>query len=201
MFASRGNRDLGVAFQTHPGSQASSRGEATESALLSSRDRYLLEPIEWPTGSQASCGVWREDTGLLSRPRRKIRPSSCDDGGVSWVFSSCGTSVAFLTRYNGELRETLVWCQGSQVPMRVVRGSTSLLSSHGRGIRPQDAMKKDSPGISRVLAGIPGYHRLVSVTSGTFSGCLREVGDTVELGGASPDSTGFGAMEDGLISS
>ena len=27
MFHSRGNRDLGVAFQTHPGSQASSRGK------------------------------------------------------------------------------------------------------------------------------------------------------------------------------
>ena len=59
MFLSRGDRDLGVAFQTHPGSQASSRGEAKDSTLLSSRDGYLLEPIEWPTGSQTSCGFWR----------------------------------------------------------------------------------------------------------------------------------------------
>ena len=36
-------------------SQASSRGEANDSTLLSSRDRYLLEPIEWPKGSKASC--------------------------------------------------------------------------------------------------------------------------------------------------
>ena len=28
--------------------------EAKYSALLSSRDRYLLEPIEWPKGSKAS---------------------------------------------------------------------------------------------------------------------------------------------------
>ena len=37
-FLSREDRDLGVAFQTPPGSQASSRGEAKDSALLSSRD-------------------------------------------------------------------------------------------------------------------------------------------------------------------
>ena len=59
LFLSRGYRDLGVAFQTHPGSQASSRGEAKDSTLLSSRNGYLLEPTEWPTGSQASCGFWR----------------------------------------------------------------------------------------------------------------------------------------------
>ena len=30
---------------------------------------------------------------------------------------------------------------------RVARGSASLLSSHGRGIAPQDALKKDSRGL------------------------------------------------------
>ena len=35
---SRGDRDLRFAFQTHPGSQASCRREAKDSALLSSRD-------------------------------------------------------------------------------------------------------------------------------------------------------------------
>ena len=44
MFLSREGRDLGVAFQAPPGSQASSRGEAKDSALLSSRDAGLLEP-------------------------------------------------------------------------------------------------------------------------------------------------------------
>ena len=57
-------------------------------------------------------------------------------------------------------------------PMRVARGSGSLLSSHGRGIGPQDALKKDSRGLSRVVAGNPGFPRLVLVTSGSFPGCL-----------------------------
>ena len=63
MFLSRGDRNLGVAFQTHPGSQASSCVEAKNSALLLSLDGYLLEPTEWPKGSQASCEVWRDDSG------------------------------------------------------------------------------------------------------------------------------------------
>ena len=119
VFLSSSDRDLGVAFKVHPWSQASSRVEAKSSALLSSCDVYLLEPIKWPKGSQASRGDLREDSGLLSRPFRKRRPSSCYDWGVSCFFSSCGASVGFLKRYDGELREPLIWCQGSQISMRV----------------------------------------------------------------------------------
>ena len=172
MFVSRGDRDLGVAFLMHPGSQSLSRGEAKDSTLLSSCDGYLLEPTEWPKGSQAFCGVWREDSGLLSRPCRKRRASSRDDGGTSWLFLSCGASVGFLTRYDGELREPLVWLHGSHVSMRVARGSASLLSSHGRGIGPQEALKNDSQGLFPVAAGNPGFSRLVLVTSGSLTWCL-----------------------------
>ena len=42
MFLSRGDRDLGVAFQTHPGNQALSRVEAKNSALLSSLEGVFL---------------------------------------------------------------------------------------------------------------------------------------------------------------
>ena len=101
VFLSSGDRDLGVAFKIHLGSQASSKVEANNSTLLLSCDGYLLEPIEWPKGSQASCGVFREDSGLLSRPCRKRRASSRDDGGISWFFSSCGGSVVFLTSSRG----------------------------------------------------------------------------------------------------
>ena len=37
-------------------------------------------------------------------------------------------SVGFLMRYYGELREPLMWHLGSQVSMRMARGSASLLS-------------------------------------------------------------------------
>ena len=132
IFLSKENRDLGVPFQTLPGSQPSSPGEARDSALLSSHDTDLVEPTEWTQGCRASSSVWRENSVLLSRPGRKRRPSACEDRGVSWVSSSCGASVGFLTRYDEDLREPLLWSQGSQVSMCMARGSTSLLSSHGR---------------------------------------------------------------------
>ena len=49
-----------------------------------------------------------------------------------------------------------MWRQGSQVSMDVAWVGASLLSSHGRGIRPQDASKKNSRGLSRGVAGNPG---------------------------------------------
>ena len=42
----QGRQGARVAFQTHPRSQASSRGEAKDTALLLSIDEYLLEPTE-----------------------------------------------------------------------------------------------------------------------------------------------------------
>src|SRR5574338_1539772 len=109
-----------------------SRVEAKNPALLSSRDGYLLELTGWTKASQASCGVWREVARLVSRPCRRRRPSSLDDGGVLGLFSSGGPSVRFLTWYDGEVSEPLVGRQGSRVSMRVARASASLFSSHGR---------------------------------------------------------------------
>ena len=57
-----------------------------------------------------------------------------------------------------------------------------------------------SRGLSRVEAGNPGFPRLVQVTSGAFHGDSEKSGK-LEVGGASRDSTGFGALEEGLISS
>ena len=67
----REGRDLGVAFKAPPGSQASSRGEAKDSALLSSRDAGLLEPPERPQGH---AGEKRGVAGLLlGRTERAAR--------------------------------------------------------------------------------------------------------------------------------
>ena len=102
----QGRQGSWVAFQAPSGSQASSRGEAKDCALLLSRDPGLLEPPERPQGSPASSSVWREDPGLLSRPCRKRRPSAHEDGGVSGVSSSCGARGGFprgTTRISGSL--------------------------------------------------------------------------------------------------
>ena len=81
------------------------------------------------------------------------------------------------------LREPLVWPQGCSVSIRVARGTAALLSNHGRGIGPQDVLKLESRALSRVAAGNPGLPQLVTVTSGSFSGCLWEVRNTLSCEG------------------
>ena len=169
--------------------------------LLSSRVATVLSwsPLSGLKGV-TSCGVLRWDSGLLSNSCRKRRASSRDNGRISWFFSSCvalcGVSLELWWGNQGASRVA----QGSPVSIRVARGRVALLSSHGWGIGPQEALKGEFRGLFRVAAGNPGFPRLVKVTSVSFSCCLWEVRYTVELRGASQDTTGVGAIEEGLIS-
>ena len=69
----------------------------------------LLPTFSEPKGSQAPCGVWRGDSGLLFRPCRKRRPSSRNDRGVLLVFSSCGASVRSSTVHGILQARILEW--------------------------------------------------------------------------------------------
>ena len=164
MFFSREGRDLGVAFQDPPGCQASSRGEAKDSAVLPSRDADLLEPPSGVNGVKPPLHFGERARDCSPGHAGKEVPSHREDGGVSGVSSSCGARGGFLTRQDEDLREPLVRCQGSQVSVRVARGSASWLSSHGRGLGPPDALKKDTRGLSGVAAGKPHFPRLLPGT-------------------------------------
>ena len=104
-----------------------------------------------------------------------------------------GNLVVFL-ELQAMFGVSLELCRGAQGASHVAPGKSSLhsscegraalLSSHGRGIGPQAELNGESRGVSRVVAGNPGFPRLVTFTSGSFSGCLLEVRNTVELGGA-----------------
>ena len=113
---------------------------------------------------------------MVARPCRRRRPSSLDDGGISWFFLKCGATCVVSLQLNGELREPLFWPQGSPVSIRVARGCTALLSRHGRGIGPQDAFKGESRGLSRVAARNPGFPRLVTVNSRASQGAYGKSG-------------------------
>ena len=164
MFLSREGRDLGVAFQDPPGCQASSRGEAKDSAVLPSRDADLLEPPSGLSGVKPPLHFGERARDCSPGHVGKEGPSPREDGGVSGLSSSCGALGGFLARHDEDLREPLVRRQGSQVCMREVRRSASLLSSPERGQGPQDTLKKDYRGLSRVVAGNPHFPRLLQGT-------------------------------------
>ena len=106
--------------------------------------------------------------------------------------------MGFLTRYDGELREPLLWRQGSQVSMRMGTGSASLLLRQGRGIGPQDASKKDYPIFLGLRQETLGSINLCRRSQRACQGASEKSG-TLWVGGTSRDSSGFGAMEEGLI--
>ena len=85
-----------------------------------------------------------------------------------FVFEMKHDMWGFYRFYDREFREPLVWPHGSPVSIRVERGCAALLSNQGMGIGPQDALKGESRGLSRVAAGNPEFPRLVMVNSGRF---------------------------------
>ena len=69
-----------------------------------------IRALDWDLHPSCVDAGREKADGIVFLAMQEERPSSRDDGGVSWVFSSCGASIIFLTRHDGELREPLVWC-------------------------------------------------------------------------------------------
>ena len=59
-----------------------------------------------------------------------------------------------FSRYDGELREPLVWPQGSPISIQFARGSWGLLSNHCRANRPQLGLCPETPCSSPVVTRI-----------------------------------------------
>ena len=68
--------------------------------------------------------IKREGVISLETPQR-IRASTHLEGRTSWFFSSCGR---FLSSYDGDTREPLVWPQEMRVSMRLGRENYKVLT-------------------------------------------------------------------------
>ena len=154
--------------------------------------RGVRPHLEWkqrtPLSSQVATGIsWSSLSGLKGMKPPVVfveRTRDCSLGhagkegphlvmtGASRGFSQGAVPGWGFSRDRTGSSGRLLWCHGSQVSMDVAWGSASLLSSHGRGIEPQDTSKKNSRGLSRGVAGNPGLPRLVPMTSGSLVGFL-----------------------------
>ena len=106
------------------------------SALFLSCHRYLLDLIEWTKGSQASCGVLRGDTGLLSRSCRKRMAST----------AMMGYLVFFLELWRN------IWGFS-----RVTTGNSGSLSCGPREVQSPFELRGGARHCSRVTAGESGF--------------------------------------------
>ena len=132
MFFSRDDRDLGVAFQTHPGSQASPRGEAKDSALLSSHDSISWSPLSGLKGVKPPVEFGE-----------RTRDCSPDHAGKECPhLPMTGASHGFFRAVEA------VW--GSS---RGTTGSSGSLSCGAREVRSSCAWRRGVRPCSRVMVG------------------------------------------------
>ena len=97
---------------------------AQPGAHQAGRSRHQTETQS--CSSPAGALLFTSDRKVDSEPQGFPGGSSGKSGGVSGVSSSCGARGGFLPRHDEDLREPLVRRQGSQVSMRVARGSVPM---------------------------------------------------------------------------
>ena len=117
------------------------------------RDLTALAPHERLTDKSVSCQTKRTPgkhaQAIFLREEKKVLFETLTGTETSgaWLASS-GSQQTYFFCFESPvssrtswpwIREPLVRRQGSQVSMRVSRGSASWLSSHGRGLGPRDA--------------------------------------------------------------
>ena len=101
-------------------------------------------------------------------PQQK-RASSRIQGRISWFFLNCGRKLGFLSSYDRDIRDPLVWPQESPVNMRIARGLSGFLSIRfwGRGphleLRPEPQVS--SPTQTCILGFLWSFHRGVRPVS------------------------------------
>ena len=152
-FLTSQHRGIGPDLEMMWGTRAPSQVMAGDSGFLSSGDWNLGEPLDLHKCCQALLSSFERELGtvlevLLGKgPYLALRQES---SGFSHVAVG---SLGFLSSCDRDLRERFVLPQGSQVSFGVLRVRAGLLSSYCRRIRPHLALRGESHGVSRVLAG------------------------------------------------
>ena len=89
--------------------------------------------------------------------------------------------MGFLSSYNGQFREALLWPLGKSSLLSSCEVGRSIALESRQGNQTSRHIEGEILKSLRIGAGNPGFPRLVMVTSGSFSWCLWEVRNTLEL--------------------
>ena len=93
---------------------------------------------------------------MLSKRCRRKGPHLALTGESRGLSRVAVGGLGFLSLYHGELREPLMFPQGSQVSIRVVRGLSGFLWSWCRQLGPHLKLRWETQGSSPALTGILG---------------------------------------------
>ena len=125
----------------------------------------------------STSSYFKRERGISPEMLHRERASSRDDRGATWYSR---VAEGFLN-YDGELREPLMLPQGSQVSIRVARGSWGLLLSHCRANRPHQGLCPETVCSSPVRQGSRGCIQGSPEESGLVSSGGKELLSLLEL--------------------
>ena len=91
-----------------------------------------------------------EDGIFLEMPQCKSADSHVE-GRISQFFQYAAGNLGFLSTYDGDARDPLVWPQESAVSMRVAKGLSGFLFTHSRGHGPHTDLRPEPQASSPVL--------------------------------------------------
>ena len=130
------------------------------SVFLSSADGHVRELLELSQGCQGPFWGSGGKVGFCLRCRSGKGPQ------LAWRGEPPGFSrvaVGFLTRYDGDLRDPLVWPQERPVSMPVAMGLSGILSHQCQvlspGLEPRPETYVSSPVLTWILGFLWSLHR------------------------------------------
>ena len=74
----------------------------------------------------------KRERGISWETLQRKRASSLVEQRISWFLLSCVGKLRVPVELHGDLRDPLVFPQGSQISFRVVRGTSEFVSRHCR---------------------------------------------------------------------
>ena len=142
---------------------------ARPSVFLLSRDSYVRELLELHQECQGHFRGSRGKVGFLSRRHSRKVPHHALMGESPDFSLVAAGNLGFLSSYDGNLRDPLVWPQENPVSMLVVRGFSAIVSRWCRVLGPHLELRPQSQGSSPLLTWILGSSEVSTGESGLNS--------------------------------
>jgi len=114
----------------------------------------ILLEFQGETGLLLRCD---QNVGIPLQMKQGNGTSSRDEEGKMGLFLSCGRKLDVPLEWRRVFGELLEWPKGCQVPLRGSRGKVGFQSRHCSRKGPHLALRGESPGFSRVVAGKLGF--------------------------------------------
>ena len=138
----RGDSNIEIPLPTKQRNRQLSRVEEGKTGLFLSCGRKLSIPLKWAQISWEASEVSERVSSSLSSSKREReiswetlqhkKASSHVDGRISWFLWNYSGKLRVPLELRGDLRDPLVFLQGSQICFRVARGTSGFVLSHCR---------------------------------------------------------------------